>query len=173
MADRLDVALLRKVWAMAERGTPGEQAAARARAQHMLAPHGHALADVPRLLDEEQARLDAQLADPAYLLRQAERSGRLYAARTWSLLSAGERRVLDLMDAVSAHARIRDGKSVVDLVDEAAGAVLVPAACTRRTIERLASRRLVDPLNPATFAISDKGRGVLLYRYAPPWTGQD
>ncbi len=163
LADRLDVALLRKVWTMAERGAPGEQAAAHARAQHMLALHGHVLADVPMLLDEEQARLDARLTEPAYLLRQAERSGRRYAARTWSLLSDGERRILDFTGAAPAHARLREGKSVGDLVDEA-GAVLVPAACTRRTIEQLASRRLADRLTPATFAISDKGRGVLLYR---------
>lgn len=48
--NKLNLDRLAKIWALAERGDAGEQAAARNRAEALVKPHGYTLADVPDLL---------------------------------------------------------------------------------------------------------------------------
>lgn len=52
--DTLNVKLLRKIWALAERGVGGEAQSARARAEALVKPHGYTLADIPMLLDDDE-----------------------------------------------------------------------------------------------------------------------
>ncbi|GBQ07421.1 hypothetical protein [Acetobacter cerevisiae] len=48
--NKLHLDRLAKIWALAERGDAGEQAAARNRAEALVKPHGYTVADVPDLL---------------------------------------------------------------------------------------------------------------------------
>ncbi|GAN61535.1 hypothetical protein ACI01nite_26640 [Acetobacter cibinongensis] len=47
---KLNLDLLAKIWALAEQGNAGEQAAAQNRAEALVKPHGYTLTDVPDLL---------------------------------------------------------------------------------------------------------------------------
>ena len=193
MSGALNIDLLRKVWNMAEHGTPGERIAARARVESMMAQHGRTIGDIPTILSADQAarpddslfRYEAHEAevDRRYreMVRQqrvrmtpAERaaseaferwvdSGAMNAQIRWQCCTPAQRNMLLSMQDPATIAVQRTSGTILDLFDQS-GQLLAKKIGLEGSVGRLVIRKLVAQERMLVFRITKAGGEVLRFR---------
>ena len=197
MSETIDTELLRKVWNMVERGTPGARTAARARAEALVRRHGKTLADVPTLLAARRASItdssipdqaardhgfrDAMWAERARMTPEQRAaaeafeayvdSGAMWANMKWRGLSAAQQKALQGLAQPGVLARRRKGTCIFDLLD-ASGALVAAKIALEAGLGRLVLVGLVDRLDGNTFRINAKGRETVDRGQQRPPLGQ-
>ena len=187
MSEAIDIELLRKVWNMAEHGTPGERTAARARAEALVGRYGKTLADVPALLAARSAPIadlpsfrDAMRAERARMTpgqRAAAEafeayvdSGAMWLNMRWRRLSAAQQRALQALAQPGVVARRRKVTTIFDLFD-ASGALVAAKVALEASLSTLFLDGLLDRLDGNTFRINAKAREIVDRGQQPPPPG--
>ena len=186
MSEAINTELLRKVWNMAEHGTPGERTAARARAEALVRRHGKTLADVPALLAARRAPItasstpdqaprdhsfrDAMRAERARMTPEQRAaaeafeayvdSGAMWANMKWRGLSAAQQKALQALAQPGVLARRRKRTCIFDLLD-ADGTLVAAKVAMEASLSTLFLDGLLDRLDGNTFRINAKAREIV------------
>jgi hypothetical protein len=185
MNDAIDIELLRKVWTMAERGSPGEQVAARNRAEAIVIRHGKTLADIPALLRasdmpgirlgreddfrteqrfqdimrQERAKMTPEQRRASEEVAEHIRSGAAAANMRWHQMGEAQQKALVAMAQAGTCARRRKG-TVFDL-HAADGSVVKVRVAVESSLEAMLGWRLISRADRDTFWINDHGRQIV------------